>query len=49
MKIAFAAVLVAASWFAAGSTAIATRACEPLEIECHKTCTIPNIKNPAPC
>ena len=49
MKIAFAAFLVAAAGLATGSTAHATRACEPLEIDCHMTCTIPNIKNPAPC
>jgi hypothetical protein len=49
MKIAFAATLVTAAGLASASPALATRACEPLEIECHKTCTIPNIKNPAPC
>lgn len=41
MKIAILAFAVAAAGFASGSTAHAIRPCEPLEINCHRTCTLP--------
>ena len=42
MKTAFTAFALAAATIASGATsASAIRPCEPLEISCHRTCTLP--------
>lgn len=50
MKYVIMALAVAAAGLATAPAAHAVRRCEPLEIECHKVCTLPqyngNIKDP---
>ena len=44
MRNVIVALAVAAAGLAYAPAAHATRQCEPLEVECHKVCTLPHVE-----